>query len=517
MAEMQPRLNTPWGAGPMPMAPQTPRPGQATAQGSTIAAPTGAPTIAPPSAPAPPPEDIATVGAAKGKAIPVVTFDSTPPAWSAATKAQIRRGFQTGMQQTGITTQELNSLLKQFGISRMVINEQNIQDPAYNDEVRHIQTELGKILNHPDLRAFGQGHAVPVDGQFSKSTVQALAGLRDSLRGEPIQLKVTPLKQETGTGCYRTAEAMMFNVIHGKDGTAEAYTEFDTRGRVKEQDLDKTDVNVTRSEDGNGRITVNHDQAMISLDKIDEELESGRPVIAGVSYRKQDGVEYNEGITDHYVLISGRGRDAAGPFYTFQDPAQGGTSKLRLDPMTGRLSGRGDMTGIYDVSMIQTASRTDKETTERYRQMGKVMFTQGQSSREIQSMQLMLTAMGKDTKGATGGYGNGTAAAVKAFQAEHNLPVTGGSVDSHTLKAIQAAFGDFQRAEPDKVMFKRGQSSPMLVPVQKALTKAGFNTHGAIGAFGQGTEKALKDFQKAHQLPETGTLDNRTWLMILGQ
>lgn len=504
MAEVQPR-NNPWGNLSMPQT-QAPQ---------TLAPQTPGPLRPSPAAPAPVITDKSTVSAAQGQALPSITLDTTPPAWSSGTRAQIRHGFQQGLKQYGITPGELNQLLQRFGISSMAVTEQNIQDPAYNDEVRHIQQELSKRLNHPDLRALGQGHTVPVDGQFSKSTVQALAALRDSLRGDPIELKVTPIRQQTGTGCYRTSEAMMYNVIHGKDGTDEAYTEFDTRQRIKEQDLGKNDVVVTRSENASGRITVNHDKAMLMLDTLDEELEAGRPAIAGVSYRKQDGVEYNEGVTDHFVLISGRGSDKAGTYYTFQDPAQGHTGKLYLDPMTGRLSGKGDMTGIYDVTLVQKAEAVDPATTERYRQMGKVLFSQGQSNAEIQSMQIMLSAMGKDTKGTTGAYGNGTAAAVRAFQSEHGLPAQGASVDNHTLKAIKEAFAAFQQSQPDKVMFRKGQSSPLLVPLQKQLTKAGFATGGTTGAFGPGTEKAIRAFQTAHQLPSTGMLDNRTWLAIL--
>ncbi|HEY9839019.1 MAG TPA: peptidoglycan-binding protein [Candidatus Obscuribacterales bacterium] len=463
------------------------------------------------------PPDRASVSTAQGHALPTVSLDTTPPEWSAGTKAQIRRSFQQGLQQYGITPQEITQLLRRYGISSLEINEANIQNPAYADEIKRIQLELGKRLNHPDLRAFGQGHAVGNDSQFGKGSVQAVAALRDALRGDPIELTVTPIRQQTRTGCYRTAETMLYNVLHGKNGTDEAYTEFDTRDRIKEQDLDKQEANATAGEDGNGRVSVRHDQAMMLLDSLDEELEAGRPVIAGVSYRKQDGVEYNEGITDHFVLISGRGYDQAGTFYTFQDPAGGRTHKLHLDPISGRLSGKGDMTGVYDVTLIHKAKVTDATTVAHYKQLGKVMFSQGQNSKAIQEMQLMLTAMGYDTKGTTGGYGNGTSTAVRNFQATHQLPQTGSSVDNHTLSAIQTGFREFQQNNPDKVMFKRGQSSTLIAPLQKILTKAGFSTNGTNGIFGPGTEKAIRAYQQAHHLPETGSLDNRTWLSILEQ
>lgn len=461
------------------------------------------------------PADSAGVRTPQGRALPTLTLDDTPPAWSASTKAQIRRGFQQGLQQNGITPQELNQVLRQFGISSMEVNEANIQDPALSDEVKRIQTEIGKRLNHPELRALGQAHTVGNDGQFGKNTVQALAALRDSMRGQPIDLNITPIKQQTGTGCYRTAEAMMFNAIHRKDGKPDAYTEFDTRERIKDQDMTKSDIVATKSENAAGRVTVNRDRAMLALDTIDEELEAGRPAIAGVSYRKQDGVEYNEGVTDHFVLITGRGQDEAGTFYTFNDPAQGGQKKLRLDPMTGRLSGKGDMVGTYDVTLVQKATATDTATVEAYARMGKVMYSQGQSSSAIAGMQTMLTQLGYDTKGATGAYGNGTANAVKAFQQAQDLPAKGSQVDTNTLSRIETRFREHQAAHPNVEIFRKGQSSAMLKPVQVVLTRLGYSTNGTTGSFGNGTERAIKAFQLAQGLPDTGKLDNQTWLKIL--
>ena len=483
---------------------------------------TSLPTTTTPAAPARPVDrlpytrnDQSTIGASQGQALTSISLTSNVPTWSASTKAQIRHGFQQGLKQYGISPQEITQLLKQFGISNLEITEASIQDPANTTEIDFIQRELGKRLNNPELQRFKQGLAVPHDGQFGKGSVQAMAALRDAMRGEPIELKVTPIRQQTQTGCYRTAETMMYNVIHGKDGTDEAYTEFDTRERISAGDRPAVEQYIARSENASGRITVNRDQAMLALDTIDEELEAGRPVTAGVSYRKQDGKEYNEGITDHFVLITGRGYDESGTYYTFQDPAGGKTNKLRLDPATGRLSGKGDMVGVYDVTLIHKAGDTSPETVKRYQQMGKVVYSQGQRSSGIQDMQQMLTAMGYDTKGSNGDYGPGTATALRNFQQAHNLPVAGGKVDSKALKQIQTTFREHQATNPDKVMFKRGQNTPQIANLQKVLTRLGYGTNGSTGSFGPGTEAAVKKFQAAQGWPQTGTIDNRTWLKIL--
>lgn len=460
-------------------------------------------------------QDQSRIRSSQGQATASISLHGPEPNWSAADKAQIRRGFQQGLQQYGITAQEITQLLKRFGISDLEITEASIQDPANAAEIDRIQQELDQRLNHPSLRQLGQGNPVAHDGQFGKGSVKAMAALRDSVRGEPIELKVTPIRQQTGTGCYRTAEAMMYNVIHGKDGTDEAYGEFDTRDRIADQDRNIAETNVTRSENATGRVSVNRDQSMLMLDTLDEELEAGRPVIAGVSYRKQDGNEYNEGITDHFVLITGRGADEAGSYYTFQDPAQGKTHQLRLDPSTGRLSGKGDMLGTYDVTLIHKAANTDSATLERYKNTGKLMYTQGQTSRGIQDLQIMLSAMGYDTKGTTGGYGNGTASAVRNFQQAHNLPLRGGQVDTRTLRQIQQTFREHQQANPAQVIFQKGQNTPQIAELQKILTRLGYSTNGTNGSFGNGTEAALTRFQQEKGLPVSGKIDNQTWLKIL--
>ncbi len=477
-------------------------------------------TTTPTNVPLPPvrPSDAATVGAARGTA--QASFDlgiSEGPKWTQNQKDAIVSGFRAGLHQHGITVDQINQVLQRNGMGHLQISEQSIQDPANADEIIQIQKALDSRLNHPDLKALGQGNALikAKDGQFGKGTVAAVAALRDAYRGEPVQVPVTAIKQETRTGCYRASEAMMYNAIHGKDGTPDAYTEFDARDRVRDGDMEKENAYVAGKENASGRVTVNKTNAKKMLDTLDAELNAGRPAIVGVSYRKQDGKEYNEGITDHFVLVTGRGQDEAGTFYTFNDPAQGGTHKLRLDPQTGRLSGKGDMVGTYDVTMMHTAAVTDAATVDRYKKTGKVLHSQGQRSNEIGQIQKQLTALGFDTKGTTGAYGPGTTAAVKAFQTAHNLPATGSTIDTHTRAALKAAYLEHQRSRPTEVMFKRGEVNADIGALQKKLTHLGFNTKGSNGQFGPGTEAAVKAFQTQHGLDPNGKIDNQTYFKLL--
>lgn len=453
----------------------------------------------------------------QGAALPTISLDTDPPAWTAGQKASIVSSFQNGLKTYDLSPAEITATLRQFGISNLEMTLENIQNPVYAEEIEHIQLALNERLNHEELRALGQGNQIGHDGQFGKNSVAAVAKLRSAIRGNPIELKVDPIKQQTSTGCYRTAEAMMYNVVHGKDGQSDAYGEFDLRSRVRDQDRTIGQVYAASKENSAGRVSVSFSRASEMLDTIDSELENGRPVIAGVSYRKQNGREYNEGITDHFVLVSGRGYDEAGTFYTFQDPAGGGTHKLRLDPGTGRLSGKGDMRGVYDVTLIQHATDIDSETIEHYQKLGKTLYSQGETSRELGWVQNQLTQMGFDTKGIQGGYGNGTANAVRQFQEAHNLPTTGSSIDNHTADAIAASFKEHQAANPTTVIFARGANNAHISALQKILTEEGFNTKGTNGSFGPGTEAAVKAFQLANGIVDSGKIDNQTMLAILAR
>lgn len=447
--------------------------------------------------------------------LPPIARSETPPSWSTSKQASILRSFEAGLRQHGLQAEDLTRILRENGISALEITPQSIQDPANAAEITRIQTVLNERLNHPELRALGQGVSVGRDGELGPGTILGLKALQNSQRGEPISLDITPIKQQTRTGCYRASEAMMYNVLHGKDGQPDAYDEFDARDRIREADMDFENISVIRSENGSGRVSVNPARMAEALARIDAELEAGRPLIAGVSYRKQDGREYNEGVTDHFGVISGRGQDEVGTYYTFQDPAQGGSHKLRLDPVSGRLSGRGDMAGVYDVTLVRNATGIAPETLDHYQRMGKVMFSQGERSAEIGWMQTQLSSLGYDTKGTGGAYGNGTRDAIRAFQSANNLPVTGGSVDHHTLAAIESAFRSHQQSQPAQVMFQKGQTHAQLRPLQQALTRLGYNTGGTNGQFGPRTEAAVRAFQTAEGLPVSGKIDNQTWLHIL--
>lgn len=433
-----------------------------------------------------------------------------PPVWSTKTKTQILASYSAGLKTFSVQTEELNRIVTSLGLGNFQISADSIQNPENADEIQSLQEQI-----NARLKQMGDKHKIGTDGQFGKGTIEALVALRDCQRGEPVTLKMTPIKQQTRTGCFMTSEAMAFNVIHGKDGTDEAYTEFDARDRIKIADRDRKLVagGIT-SETEAGKVNFSRSYGQKMVTDIDNSLAQGAPIVTGVSYRKQNGVEYNEGKTDHYVAIYGRGQDEKGTFYLFADPAQGGQGKLRLDPFTMKLSGEGDM-GDYDVTMTSQYTDNDAATVEHYQNIGKILHYPGQKGPEVSQMQLRLSLLGYETKGTAGSFNATTAAALKKFQEAQGLPVTG-NLDTRTQTRLEAEFYDFQVAKPDQVIFKKGANCPDLNEIQKKLNQLGHKT-GGVGTFGNNTESALKAFQAAQKLPVTGVVDNQTWLALQKQ
>jgi LysM repeat protein len=85
-------------------------------------------------------------------------------------------------------------------------------------------------------------------------------------------------------------------------------------------------IQVATSENSKGQVTVDPKKAAEGRKYIDSQLDAGKPVVVGVSHKDSD---YNaDKLTDHFVVITGRGVDDKGrTYYTFHDP--GTTQKAK--------------------------------------------------------------------------------------------------------------------------------------------------------------------------------------------
>jgi len=86
-----------------------------------------------------------------------------------------------------------------------------------------------------------------------------------------------------------------------------------------------------------------------------------------------------------------------------------------------------------------------------------------------------------------------------------------GPVDGSFGPKTERALREFQKAQRRPVTGQiGGVSRDQIREVQRALLQHGFYAGSVDGSFGPKTEHALRDFQKARQLPVTGQLDERS-------
>lgn len=121
----------------------------------------------------------------------------------------------------------------------------------------------------------------------------------------------------------------------------------------------------------------------------------------------------------------------------------------------------------------------------------------------IRSVQRTLNNRGFHAGPANGALTEQTRAALKDFQKSENLEDTG-RLNQGTLAALGV--------EPDE---KLVLSSPLVRQVQQRLNSRGFEAGRVDGRIGASTRAALREFQRAENLPPTGRPDRET-LSALG-
>ena len=125
-------------------------------------------------------------------------------------------------------------------------------------------------------------------------------------------------------------------------------------------------------------------------------------------------------------------------------------------------------------------------------------------------------------------FGEETRASLEAFQRKYGLPITG-VADAETWARL---FNEYlasveERTRPDPVFIFPRQPADFLVgrgdeniyvAVIQLLLRDIITLYGEDaerlpidGIFGEDTERAVRDFQRIHRLPEDGRVDRVTW------
>ncbi|MCU0260830.1 MAG: peptidoglycan-binding protein, partial [Ilumatobacteraceae bacterium] len=138
----------------------------------------------------------------------------------------------------------------------------------------------------------------------------------------------------------------------------------------------------------------------------------------------------------------------------------------------------------------------------------------GATGDAVRALQRALIAAGVNVVGgADGRFGPRTADAVSRFQSARQLPATG-QVDDATASALTqagAAPSTPAAAGSSMVGLAPGAVGNLVKAVQQAIIDAGIRVPGgADGIFGPATANALRTFQAARNLAQTGRVDQAT-------
>ena len=126
----------------------------------------------------------------------------------------------------------------------------------------------------------------------------------------------------------------------------------------------------------------------------------------------------------------------------------------------------------------------------------------------IRDVQRQLKGLGFNPGAVDGNYGGQTAAALRAYQQAYRLPVTG-RLDETTLRSILPERFEASRTPSDL------SNREVLQQAQRQLKALGFDPGTMDGTFGPQTEAALRAYQQAYRLPQTGRPDEVTLRSLL--
>ena len=126
----------------------------------------------------------------------------------------------------------------------------------------------------------------------------------------------------------------------------------------------------------------------------------------------------------------------------------------------------------------------------------------------IRDVQRQLKGLGFNPGAVDGNVGGQTVAALRAYQQAYRLPVTG-KLDETTLRSILPERFEASGAPLDL------SNREVLQQAQRQMKALGFDPGTMDGTFGPQTEAAVRAYQQAYRLPQTGRLDEVTLRSIL--
>lgn len=145
--------------------------------------------------------------------------------------------------------------------------------------------------------------------------------------------------------------------------------------------------------------------------------------------------------------------------------------------------------------------------------MGLSVLEHGSTGRTVRALQEALREAGYELD-ADGDFGDATYAAVRDFQSNHDLDVDG-VVGPNTWAALGFESDNDGKDGDDEGLdeLSHGSEGDQVAVLQAALVAAGHEID-IDGVFGDGTERAVRRFQRDHDLDVDGIVGENTWAAL---
>lgn len=125
----------------------------------------------------------------------------------------------------------------------------------------------------------------------------------------------------------------------------------------------------------------------------------------------------------------------------------------------------------------------------------------GSKGAKVEDLQRKLQALGYNVGTLDGQFGQTTKDAVVSFQKTYGLTADG-QAGTKTQQAVNSAYNDYSNH-----LYAKGRMGEPVKQIQSDLKTLGYLSGNADGAFGSGTEAAVKNYQQKNGLSQTGKVD----------
>lgn len=204
-----------------------------------------------------------------------------------------------------------------------------------------------------------------------------------------------------------------------------------------------------------------------------------------------------------------------------QELAEAGYLARSVDGEYGSATARA-ISLFQDDHDLKVTGVADERTQEKLRRMrgkesrsgGGVLYAEGNRGAEVAEIQQKLFQEGFLKDGPDGVYGPATVRAVRRFQEDKDLSVSG-MVDEATMDALDQIEAEEQpaaaRPARSSGTLSEGDRGPEVARLQNLLTLHGFTPGASDGVFGQDTVRALHRFQEYYGMDVKDSAGRDEW------